>query len=49
LLATARGVVMARRGVGVQDANRQLITESYRSRRLIRDVAERIVASPQDV
>jgi GAF domain-containing protein len=49
LLATARGVLMARRGVGVEDANRQLITESYRSRRLIRDVAERIVASPQDV
>jgi GAF domain-containing protein len=49
LLATARGVVIARRGVGVEDANRHLITESYRSRRLIRDVAQRIVASPQDV
>jgi GAF domain-containing protein len=49
LLATARGVLMARRGVGVEEANRHLITESYRSRRLIREVAERIVASPQEI
>jgi GAF domain-containing protein len=48
VLAMARGVLMARRGIGVEDANRLLITESYRSRRLIREVAEQIVASPQD-
>jgi GAF domain-containing protein len=48
LFATARGVVMARRGIGVEDANRHLMTESYRLRQPIRDVAERIVALPRE-
>jgi GAF domain-containing protein len=48
LFATARGVVMARRGIGVEDANRHLMTESYRLRQPIRDVAQRIVALPRE-
>lgn len=48
LLATARGIVMARRGVGVEDANRHLLDESQLSRRPVRDVAERIVAEQRE-
>jgi GAF domain-containing protein len=49
LLAMARGVVMARKGVGVEDANRHLIIESRRSRQSIREVAERTIALPREV
>jgi AmiR/NasT family two-component response regulator len=37
---------MARRGVSADEAFRELMAESYRSRRLVRDVAADIVASP---
>lgn len=49
LIATARGIVMVRRGMGVEEANRYLMSESYRSREVIRDVAERIVTAPEEV
>ena len=49
LIATARGILMARRGVGPVEAFRELTVESHRSRRLIRDVAAQIVAFPDDV
>jgi GAF domain-containing protein len=45
LVAMARGVVMARRGVGPDEAFRQLMAESHQVRRSLRDVAESIVAS----
>jgi GAF domain-containing protein len=46
LVATARGIVMARRGLDVEAANRYLMTESHRSSVVIRELAEAIVASP---
>jgi GAF domain-containing protein len=48
LLAMARGIVMARRGLGAQEANRYLMTESDSSRVPIREVAQRIVAAPRE-
>lgn len=49
LMAMARGVVMARREVSADEAFRELITEAHRTRRLVRDVAAKIVASPANV
>jgi GAF domain-containing protein len=46
LVATARGIVMARRALSVEDAGRYMMTESQRSRMGIRELAEAIVASP---
>ena len=46
LVATARGIVMVRRALGVEDASRYMMTESQRSRTGIRELAEAIVASP---
>lgn len=48
LTAMARGILMARRGISADEAFRELMAESYRSRRLVRDVAAQIVASPRD-
>jgi transcriptional regulator with GAF, ATPase, and Fis domain len=48
LIAMARGIVMARRGVGPDEAFRELTAESRRSRLLVRDVAAHIVASAAD-
>ena len=48
VIAMARGIVMARRGVGSHDAGRELMAESQRTRRPLREVAERVVASPMD-
>jgi GAF domain-containing protein len=48
LIATARGIVMARRGIGIEDATRHLMAESHRSRQGIREVAERLIASPRE-
>jgi GAF domain-containing protein len=48
LVAMARGMVMARRRVGPEEAFRHLMTESHRARRLLRDVAETIVGSSTD-
>ncbi|WNG92863.1 GAF and ANTAR domain-containing protein [Mycobacterium sp. ITM-2016-00318] len=48
LIAMARGIVMERRKVGPDQAFRELAAESYRSRRLLHDVAASIVASPAD-
>jgi GAF domain-containing protein len=45
LVAMARGMIMARRRVGPEEAFRQLMAESHRARRLLRDVAETIVGS----
>lgn len=45
LIAMARGVVMARRGVDPEEAFRDLMAESHRTRRPLRDVAETIVGS----
>lgn len=46
LVATARGIVMVRDGVDSEGAFRQLAEQSQRSRRLLRDVAAEVVASP---
>lgn len=46
LVATARGIVMARRGLDAEEANRYLMAESHRSHMVIRDLAERLVAAP---
>lgn len=48
LIATARGILMARRGFDSDEAFRELAQEAHRNRQLIRDVAARIVASPAD-
>jgi GAF domain-containing protein len=48
VVAMARGIVMARRRVGPEEAFRHLMTESHRARRLLRDVAESIVGSSMD-
>ena len=48
LLAMARGAVMARRGLGAEDATRYLMAESQRTRQGIRELAERIVAFPRE-
>lgn len=48
LVATARGILMAQRGVSSEEAFQQLIVEAYRTRQMVREVAERIVASPSD-
>jgi GAF domain-containing protein len=45
LLAMARGIVMARRGIEAEEANRYLMTESDRSRVPIRELAQRMVAA----
>ena len=48
VVAMARGMVMARRRVGPEEAFRHLMTESHRARRSLRDVAESIVGSSTD-
>jgi transcriptional regulator with GAF, ATPase, and Fis domain len=48
LTAMARGILMARRRINADEAFRELMAESYRTRRLVRDVAAQIVASPAD-
>jgi GAF domain-containing protein len=48
LIAMARGIVMARRGVGPEDAAKELMAESHRTGQPIREVAQRMVASPMD-
>ncbi|WP_237571118.1 GAF and ANTAR domain-containing protein [Mycolicibacterium lacusdiani] len=48
MVAMARGMVMARARVGPEEAFRQLMTESHRARRSLRDVAESIVGSSTD-
>jgi GAF domain-containing protein len=45
VVAMARGIIMARHAIGPDDAFRRLIVESHGSRRVLIDVAERIVAS----
>ena len=45
LIAMARGKVMARRGVDPEEAFRDLMAESHRTRRPLRDVAETSVGS----
>ncbi|BBY26838.1 GAF and ANTAR domain-containing protein [Mycolicibacterium sediminis] len=47
-IAMARGILMARNGIGAAEAFRELTAESHRSRRLVGDVAARIVASVAD-
>jgi transcriptional regulator with GAF, ATPase, and Fis domain len=49
IIATARGILMARRGIGQDEAFRELTAESHRSRRLVRDLAAEIVARPSEV
>jgi GAF domain-containing protein len=49
LIAMARGILMARRGISADEAFRELMAESYRTRRLVRDVAADIVASPVEI
>lgn len=44
-LAMARGIVMARQGVGPDEAFRRLIVQSHGSRQILAEVAARIVAS----
>jgi AmiR/NasT family two-component response regulator len=48
VVAMARGIVMARRRVGPEEAFRELMADSHRSRRSLRDVAESIVDSSTD-
>jgi GAF domain-containing protein len=48
VVAMARGMVMARRRVGPEEAFRYLMAESHRARRSLRDVAESIVGSSTD-
>lgn len=48
LIATARGILMARLGIGSAEAFRELAMESHRTHRLVGDVAARIVASATD-
>jgi GAF domain-containing protein len=48
LIAMARGILMARRRINADEAFRELMAESYRTRRLVRDVAAQIVSSPVD-
>jgi GAF domain-containing protein len=48
VVAMARGIVMARRRVSSQEAFRELMAESHRTRRSLRDVAESIVDSSTD-
>jgi GAF domain-containing protein len=45
VIAMARGIVMARRRVGPESAYQHLMSESHRSRRLLQEVAEGVVAS----
>lgn len=45
VLAMARGIVMARQGVGPDEAFRRLVVESHGSRQILAEVAARIVAS----
>ncbi|WP_163720672.1 GAF and ANTAR domain-containing protein [Mycolicibacterium psychrotolerans] len=45
VLAMARGIVMARNHIGPEEAFRRLVVESHTSRRVLTDVADRIVAS----
>lgn len=47
-LAMARGIVMAVRGLGIEDANRHLMAEAQRLRLPIRDVATRVIAVPRE-
>jgi AmiR/NasT family two-component response regulator len=48
LIAIARGILMARRGVGADEAFHELVTEAQRTRRRVHDVAAQFVASPTD-
>ena len=48
LIATARGILMERLGIGSAEAFRELTMESHRTHRLVGDVAARIVASTTD-
>ncbi|BBY50740.1 transcriptional regulator [Mycolicibacterium arabiense] len=48
VVATARGIVMARRQVSSEDALRELMADSHRTRRSLRDVAESVVDSVTD-
>ncbi|OBK47400.1 GAF and ANTAR domain-containing protein [Mycobacterium kubicae] len=48
LVAMARGIVMARRGIDPDEAFRELAAESHRTGQLVSEVAARIVASPAD-
>lgn len=49
VIATARGILMARRGLDSVAAFRELAAESRRTGRLMHDVAARMVAAPGDV
>jgi GAF domain-containing protein len=46
VIATARGIVMVRKGVDSDGANRQLFALARRARIPLRELAERIVAAP---
>jgi GAF domain-containing protein len=48
LIAMARGILIARRGLSPDEAFRELAAESHRTRRLLREVAAEIVASPAE-
>ena len=48
LIATARGIIMGRRGLGSDAAFRALAAEAQRSSQPLRDVAARIVDSPAE-
>lgn len=48
LIATARGIIMGRRGLGSDEAFRALAAEAQRSSQPLRDVAARIVNSPAE-
>lgn len=45
VIAMARGIMMARNQIGPDEAFRQLVLESHGSRRILIQVAERVVAS----
>ncbi len=48
LVATARGIIMARNRIGPGEAFQELIAESHRSRRPLHEVATSLVASATD-
>lgn len=49
LIATARGIVMGRRGLGFDEAFRELAAEAQRTGQRLQDVAAQIVKSPAEV
>ena len=48
VIAMARGIAMAHRGIGAEEAAKQLMDESHRLGQPLRSVAERMIASPTD-